>query len=424
MSYYNNPIAEILNALAASNAGEANVNQRGTPQPQYSRFPQQFYYNPMEDEDDDDDYDYYQVRYPDYYSQLFPGFAPAPLPFVPQRSFRGTPPYRSESTQAGFNEPQFPPQPTQRSRAPSQQRQFKQSRQQSVGDMLEMLNGGGNRKASDAGADLDAEIAAAIRKELQSKDSKADLGSSTILDTLKEDVEKQEDDASAAETGATASRELGSTDSIPLTFNTSPTALGGPTDTSGKVETPKQSKATINPPPGVGNDTGPSSTLPNPIIRHHSSVKTKDPKPKIEVSQRNTKNPKLPYSPSANVYDLQDEYNIVLAIPGASLNDLDIDFHPVTNEIVVKGTINNTSLFDEKSLKHSEIRAGSIERRIKFPTLPKIVDDKIKAKYLNGLLTIKVPKDNDESLKKPKRKVTIEDVPDEELEYEEHGGFK
>ncbi|ODQ61832.1 hypothetical protein WICANDRAFT_20520, partial [Wickerhamomyces anomalus NRRL Y-366-8] len=185
-----------------------------------------------------------------------------------------------------------------------------------------------------------------------------------------------------------------------LTF---PAPSGGPTDTSGKLETPKQSKPTIN-----------------PLARRHSSLRTfKDPQPKIEVSQRNTKNPKLPYSPSINVYDTKDEYNVVLALPGASLNEIDIDFHPATNEIVIKGSINSISNLNEIDLKHSEIRTGSIERRVKFPTLPKIIDENIKAKYLNGLLTIKVPKEsNDDVLKKPKRKVTIEDVPDEELEYE------
>lgn len=432
MSYYNNPIADILNALAAtSDAG--NINQRGPqqqPQPQFQRFPQQFYYDPNdgEYEDDDDDYEYY--RYPDYYAAqaaappFLSGGFPQSIPpaqfaaqFGPPRS-RFTRP--SHSRQPSQPQTSVPPQPQGRrasqsqhplSRVSSQARLNSQAQPLEVNDILDFLSGRA-RRPSDAGADLDADIAAALRKELEAKDSAGGTPSlsaqdpeSTILESLQEDIEKQA--SSSSSTGA------------PTTSSTSGPS-GGPTDTSGKLETPKQEKPTISTSERAG-----TSSLPNPIVRRHSSVRYKDPQPKIEVSQRNTKNPKLPYSPSVNVYDVKDEYNIVLAIPGASLNDLDINFHPATNEIVIKGNINNVSSFNEKDLKHSEIRAGSVERRVKFPTLPKIVDEKIKAKYLNGLLSIKVPKNNeDEGAKKPKRKVTIEDVPDEELEYEEHAGFK
>lgn len=412
MSYYNNPLAEILAALAAT--PEQGSSSTQVP-PQYRR---QFYYNPNEYDDDDDDYDYYQLRYPDYYSPLFGGVgggAAAPVAPSPQQSytpaqfaaqFGGAPRSRFSRTnlQRQSSQSQFPiprqgsQQDLPLSRASSQARLNAQPLE--VNEILSFLNNPRGRKPSDAGADLDADIAAALRKELEGRKSVDEAGRDSILESIKEDSKPTDEDKDDDD------------NTEPLGFSASGPS-GGPTDTSGKLETPKQEKPTIRP---VLNPAI------NPIVRRHSSLKTKDPQPKIEVSQRNTKNPKLPYSPSVNVYDTKDEYDIVLAIPGASLNDLDIDFHPSTNEIVIKGHINNISPFDEKLLKHSEIRAGSVERRVKFPTLPKIIDDKIKAKYLNGLLTIKVPKDNDESTKKPKRKVTIEDVPDEELEFEQHGG--
>lgn len=166
---------------------------------------------------------------------------------------------------------------------------------------------------------------------------------------------------------------------------------------------------------------------PTPVLRRHSTLGTKEPVPKIEVSQRNTTNPSLPYTPQSNVYSTDDEYIAILAIPGASLKDLDIDFHPSTNEIIIKGNISDPieGLLNEKSiLKISEIRTGSIERRFKFPNLPKINDDEIKAKYVNGLLTIRIPKIKQSESKPKIRKVTIEEVPDEELIYEENAGFK
>lgn len=155
--------------------------------------------------------------------------------------------------------------------------------------------------------------------------------------------------------------------------------------------------------------------------RHsHSTANFKEPAPTVEISQRNVKNSALPYSPQTNLYESEKEYTLILAIPGAQLKDLDIDFHPSLNEIVIKGTIPDP-IADATGVKVNEIKTGSIERRVKFPTFPKIDDDNIKAKYFNGLLTIKVPKV--EETEKPKlKKVTIEDVPDEELEWEEHGG--
>ncbi|KAH3685397.1 hypothetical protein WICPIJ_003635 [Wickerhamomyces pijperi] len=158
-----------------------------------------------------------------------------------------------------------------------------------------------------------------------------------------------------------------------------------------------------------------------PNLKRHTTLtrEDSDPEPKIEISSRNFKNETLPYSPQTNVYDLANEYVTVLAIPGANLKDLHIDFHAATNELVVKGEIPSPfATEDLKQIKNLEIRSGSIERRIKFPNLPKIQEDDIKANYLNGLLTVRIPKQKDDGLVKAKKKVTIEDVPDDELTFE------
>lgn len=162
----------------------------------------------------------------------------------------------------------------------------------------------------------------------------------------------------------------------------------------------------------------PAKVAPLRVLKRHSFSAFKEPEAKIEISARNVKNSQLPYSPQTNVYETETEYSVVVALPGAQLKDLDIDFHPSSNEIIIKGVIPDPST---ESFKVNEIRTGSVERRVKFPTLPKIQDDEIKAKYANGLLSIKVPKEKE--VTKPKRKVTIEEVPDEELEFESHGGI-
>ena len=58
---------------------------------------------------------------------------------------------------------------------------------------------------------------------------------------------------------------------------------------------------------------------------------------------------------------------------------------------------------------------------MKFPLFPSIRDDTIKAVFSNGLLKIKVQKVfKDDEKPKPKKIILIEDVPDEELEFEEN----
>ncbi|KAH3902024.1 uncharacterized protein SCODWIG_01445 [Saccharomycodes ludwigii] len=131
----------------------------------------------------------------------------------------------------------------------------------------------------------------------------------------------------------------------------------------------------------------------------------------------------LPFSPEVDVYDAPDLYAIVLSLPGSNSKAFQIDFHPSSYELVIKGKHDEKDVnkdLDSKYLKVSEMKTGAFERTIKFPVLPKIKDECIKASYSNGLLTVKIPKVDGSSKPIPKRRIVIEDVPDEELTFEEN----
>lgn len=130
----------------------------------------------------------------------------------------------------------------------------------------------------------------------------------------------------------------------------------------------------------------------------------------------------LPFSPEVNAYDLEDKYVVVLSLPGANSKSFKIDFHPSSHELLIKGNIIDRLGISEKYLKFTEIKYGAFERTVKFPVLPRIKDEEIKAKYANGLLQITVPKLEETKLDKhlPKKRITIEDVPDVELEFEKN----
>ena len=121
------------------------------------------------------------------------------------------------------------------------------------------------------------------------------------------------------------------------------------------------------------------------------------------------------------VYDTEDTYVVVLALPGANSKAFHIDYHPSSHEMLIKGKIEDRVGIDEKFLKITELKYGAFERTVKFPVLPRIKDEEIKATYNNGLLQIKVPKIvNDTEKPKPKKRIAIEEIPDEELEFEEN----
>ncbi|QLQ82327.1 hypothetical protein HG537_0H00880 [Torulaspora globosa] len=129
----------------------------------------------------------------------------------------------------------------------------------------------------------------------------------------------------------------------------------------------------------------------------------------------------LPFSPEANVYDCPNTYVVVIALPGATSKSFKVDYHPSSHELIIKGSITDKLNIDEKFLKISELRNGAFQRTVKFPVLPRIKDEEIKATYNNGLLQVKVPKICDGSEKPaPKKRIVIEEIPDEELEFEEN----
>ncbi|SCU96881.1 LAFA_0G08614g1_1 [Lachancea sp. 'fantastica'] len=128
-----------------------------------------------------------------------------------------------------------------------------------------------------------------------------------------------------------------------------------------------------------------------------------------------------PFSPQVNVYDEADAYAVVMALPGASSKSFKIDYHPSSHELLIKGSLDKKFGFDDKNVRVSELHTGKFERSVKFPVIPRIKDEEIKATYCNGLLVIKTPKILDDALQPPPRRhIVIEDVPDEELEFEKN----
>lgn len=163
-------------------------------------------------------------------------------------------------------------------------------------------------------------------------------------------------------------------------------------------------------------DKAESSSRPEAVLSGASSP-IPDPlqvsKPQVRLD--------MPFSPEVNVYDTTDAYVVVLALPGANSKSFKIDYHPSSHELLIKGSLDKKIDVNDKFLRISELKGGKFERSVKFPVVPRIKDEEIKATYSNGLLQIKTPKILDEDVNpQPKRRIVIEDVPDEELLFEQN----
>jgi len=99
--------------------------------------------------------------------------------------------------------------------------------------------------------------------------------------------------------------------------------------------------------------------------------------------------------PQANVIEDNESYKIELSVAGFSKEQIGIQYHD--NLLIIKGTAEEKK--DEKYLSR-EFGLKSFVRRF---SIPKTVDtDLITAAFLNGILTITIPKQADEKEKELK----------------------
>ncbi|TID18175.1 hypothetical protein CANINC_003916 [Pichia inconspicua] len=170
-----------------------------------------------------------------------------------------------------------------------------------------------------------------------------------------------------------------------------------------------------------------------PELKVHSGTSTDsfthESENDVKVSAPQLKSKKLPFSPPVNIYEFKSKYIVVVSIPGVSKEFVDIDYHPSSNELIIKGEAKNQYLSEDDEvansfvLKLSEQRFGKFERVIKLPTYPGIEDSEIKARFKDGMLEIKLPKIDESKVKKTPKKIQLEEVADEELERESSSGL-
>ena len=114
-----------------------------------------------------------------------------------------------------------------------------------------------------------------------------------------------------------------------------------------------------------------------------------------QLSPSNGDSELMAFMPSAELEDTPEAIHLKLEIPGLEAKDLDIQ---VTEQSVsISGERKSETKTEEKGAVRSEFRYGKFERIIPLPV--QVKTDAAKAEYKNGILTLNLPKSEEDKKK-------------------------
>lgn len=103
------------------------------------------------------------------------------------------------------------------------------------------------------------------------------------------------------------------------------------------------------------------------------------------------------FRPELNVYETDKAFEVAVALPGMDKNDFNISYDSGT--LTISGERRMDEENKERRYHRIESRFGSFTRSIPLPA-DVVNDDKIKAKYENGVLSVNIPKVKEKAAKK------------------------
>jgi HSP20 family protein len=106
--------------------------------------------------------------------------------------------------------------------------------------------------------------------------------------------------------------------------------------------------------------------------------------------------------PPANVTETKNEFNIELSAPGLKREDFKVEVED--GALVISCEKKEESNSEEKNYTRREFSYNSFYRS--FPLPENVLEDKINAKYENGMLKVVLPK-KEVSISKPKKAIDV-----------------
>lgn len=115
----------------------------------------------------------------------------------------------------------------------------------------------------------------------------------------------------------------------------------------------------------------------------------------VTANRGESENLGISFIPAAEMQETDNAIHLRLEVPGLEAKDLDVQ---VTAEAVaLSGERKSETKTEEKGVTRSEFRYGKFQRVIPLPT--RIQNDKVQAEYTNGVLTLTLPKAEEEKNK-------------------------
>jgi HSP20 family protein len=94
------------------------------------------------------------------------------------------------------------------------------------------------------------------------------------------------------------------------------------------------------------------------------------------------------WSPALDVYEDKDQFTVTAELPGMKKEDIDVSLH--NGSLTLSGERKSEYEGENAGVYRSERYFGRFQRTIDLPTA--VEADKVKADYLDGILTITLPK--------------------------------
>jgi HSP20 family molecular chaperone IbpA len=98
--------------------------------------------------------------------------------------------------------------------------------------------------------------------------------------------------------------------------------------------------------------------------------------------------PTLIWQPRIDVFEDHQHFLIIVELPGARVDQINVE--SVGNILIIKGQINHPA--SQMSLRYRERNTGNFYREIPLP--PESDLERAEARYQNGLLEVKIPKNH------------------------------
>lgn len=104
---------------------------------------------------------------------------------------------------------------------------------------------------------------------------------------------------------------------------------------------------------------------------------------------------RVAFIPAAEMHETPNTIELKLEVPGMEAKDLDVQ---VTEDAVaISGERHSETTTQERGMTRSEFRYGKFQRVIPLPT--RVQNNQVKADYTNGVLSLSLPKAEEEKHK-------------------------